>query len=227
VLRELLDNAFNHGSRNRPDGIVQADCLVTDNYARCVVYDNGPGFDYPAQLKREEEGHLKAGTRGRGLLLVARAVDRIEVDTSKGSRFEVVLYKQSVDVAVRRKIPERGSSEISDSSVSTVNPLPRGIVVVTVNGYLDSHSFEEVEETINDLFRKHFYKVVVDLSHVEYISSSGAGVFIGALSEAQEHDGNIVLVNPTNSVSEVLDLLGLRQIFNVCRSVEEAQEFFT
>ena len=91
----------------------------------------------------------------------------------------------------------------------------KGVVVVRLSGYLDAHTFEQLEETIGDLFGKGRYKIVVDLTNVEYISSAGAGVFIGALSESHEHKGNIVLMNPTPNVREVFDLLGLTQIFQV------------
>lgn len=90
-----------------------------------------------------------------------------------------------------------------------------GVMVVHVAGYLDAHTYEQLEETIAELFGKNQYKIVVNLSKVEYISSAGAGVFIGALSEAQEHGGNIVLMSPTSNVREVFDLLGLTQIFQV------------
>jgi anti-sigma B factor antagonist len=91
----------------------------------------------------------------------------------------------------------------------------KGVVLVRLAGYLDAHTFERLEETIAELFTGGHYKIVVDLASVEYISSAGAGVFIGALSEAHEHKGNIVLMNPTANVREVFDLLGLTQIFQV------------
>jgi anti-sigma B factor antagonist len=91
----------------------------------------------------------------------------------------------------------------------------KGVVIVRLKGYLDAHTFEQLEETIAELFGQGHYKIVVDLANVEYISSAGAGVFIGALSEAHEHNGNIVLMNPIANVREVFDLLGLTQIFQV------------
>jgi anti-sigma B factor antagonist len=91
----------------------------------------------------------------------------------------------------------------------------KGVVIVRLTGYLDAHTFERLEETIGELFGQSRYKIIVDLGNVEYISSAGAGVFIGALSEAHEHKGNIVLMNPTPNVREVFDLLGLTQIFQV------------
>mgnify|MGYP001558977068 CR=1 FL=1 len=56
-------------------------------------------------------------------------------------------------------------------------------------------------------------ELVVDLSGLDYISSAGAGVFIGAIGTAQENDGNIILMRPSPNVKEVFDLLGLSQIF--------------
>lgn len=91
----------------------------------------------------------------------------------------------------------------------------KGVVLIRLKGYLDAHTFERLEETISELFGQGQYRLVVDLSNVEYISSAGAGVFIGALSEAHEHKGNIVLMNPTPNVREVFDLLGLTHIFQV------------
>jgi anti-sigma B factor antagonist len=100
------------------------------------------------------------------------------------------------------------------------------VVVVRVSGYLDAHTFEQLEETISDLFNKGSHRLLVDLSKVDYISSAGAGVFIGALSEAQEHNGNIVLMKPTPNVREVFDLLGLTQIFQVVDDQEAALKLF-
>jgi anti-sigma B factor antagonist len=102
----------------------------------------------------------------------------------------------------------------------------KDVVIVRLSGYLDAHTFEQLEETISDLFAQGHYKIIVDLGAVEYISSAGAGVFIGALSEAHEHKGNIVLMSPTPNVREVFDLLGLTQIFQVVEDRSSALGVF-
>ena len=111
---------------------------------------------------------------------------------------------------------------LEEFTIETKNLPNQGITVVKVAGYLDAHTFEQLEETISELFSEEHYKLVVDLSKVEYISSAGAGVFIRAPSEAQEHSGNIILLNPTTNVREVFDLLGLTQIFQVVDTQDEA-----
>ena len=100
--------------------------------------------------------------------------------------------------------------------------LQNGLVELIVRGFLDAHTFEELEKTINDLFENDAYRLVVDLSGLDYISSAGAGVFIGAIGTAQDNEGDIVLVRPSANVKEVFDLLGLSQIFTFKDTSEEA-----
>lgn len=100
------------------------------------------------------------------------------------------------------------------------------ITLIRVSGFLDAHTFEELESTISELFADSQYRIIVELSAVDYISSAGAGVFIGALSEARDNGGNIVLMNPTASVREVFDLLGLSQIFTIVSDINKARAEF-
>jgi anti-sigma B factor antagonist len=108
----------------------------------------------------------------------------------------------------------------------TKDKLSNGVMSLSVRGFLDAHTFEELEKTIGELFDQGNYRLVVDLSKLDYISSAGAGVFIGAIGTAQENDGNIILVKPSPNVKEVFDLLGLTQIFTFAETPEGAlQEF--
>ncbi len=96
------------------------------------------------------------------------------------------------------------------------------IDLLKVSGFLDAHTFEQLEEEINNLFSQNRFKLVMDLTNVGYISSAGAGVFIAALSESEESGGKIVLLNPTKGVLDVFDLLGLTQLFSVVTNRQEA-----
>ena len=104
----------------------------------------------------------------------------------------------------------------------TKSEFESGVVMLAVKGFLDAHTFEELERNINDLFDQNHYRLIVDLSGLDYISSAGAGVFIGAIGTAQENDGNIILMRPSPNVKEVFDLLGLSQIFTFKDSPQEA-----
>ena len=109
----------------------------------------------------------------------------------------------------------------------SIEDLPDDIVVVHVGGFLDAHTFEQMEEAIEALFDRSIHKIIVDLQKVNYISSAGCGVFIGAIGEAQDNKGDIVLLSPTPNVMEVFELLGLTQIFSFASSLDEAKGCFS
>ncbi len=102
----------------------------------------------------------------------------------------------------------------------------RGVTMVDVLGFLDAHTFESMQETLDRVFAADKFKIAINLEKVDYISSAGAGVFIGALGKAQEGQGDIVLMNPRPTVLEVFDLLGLTQIFTFVKSRKEAVAHF-
>lgn len=97
-----------------------------------------------------------------------------------------------------------------------------GVILLKLGGYLDAHTFERLDQQIAKLFAANNHKLVVDLSQVDYISSAGAGVFIAALNDAHDRKGNVVLLNPTGNVRDVLDMLGFNQIFKICSDKAEA-----
>lgn len=97
-------------------------------------------------------------------------------------------------------------------------------VLINVQGHLDAHTFEQLDKVINAAFNKNIFKIIVNMEKVDYISSAGAGVFIGALSRTQENEGNIVLLNPSDPVTQVFDILGLSLLFPVAENYDEAMQ---
>lgn len=103
-----------------------------------------------------------------------------------------------------------------------VNESHGDVVCVELEGYLDAHTFEKLEDQLESLFQRRKFRIMVDLNKLRYISSAGAGVFIGSLGTCQEHDGNIALLRPTPEVKEIFDLLGVFHVFPVAATEEEA-----
>jgi anti-sigma B factor antagonist len=105
-----------------------------------------------------------------------------------------------------------------------VKQIGGGIAEIKAVGYLDAASYEKMEKTIATLFARGCYKLICNLEGVEYISSAGAGVFLGSVDTAQEHHGNIVLLRPSKEVQEIFSILGLVEIFPYAQTVEEARK---
>jgi len=66
------------------------------------------------------------------------------------------------------------------------------------------------------------YKLIVDVSELDYIASAGVGALIGAIGVVQENQGNVIIVNPKPEIKRVLDLFGLPQICTIVDNMEAA-----
>lgn len=97
-----------------------------------------------------------------------------------------------------------------------------GAAVLKLAGPLDAHTFDRLEALFNELFGKDTYKLLVDMSGVDYVSSAGVGAFFNALSCARENNGNIVFMNLAPNVRELFNSLGLESIFSVAKDRQAA-----
>ena len=68
--------------------------------------------------------------------------------------------------------------------------------------------------------------VVDDVAGVEYMSSAGAWSFVNGRLSCREEGGDLILLNPTPVVEDVLDLLAVRDDFKVIEDVNEADKAF-
>ncbi len=55
--------------------------------------------------------------------------------------------------------------------------------------------------------------VVVDLSDLSFIDSTGLSVLVGGWKRLRERGGDLVLKSPSPAVAKVLDIAGLRDVF--------------
>ena len=84
---------------------------------------------------------------------------------------------------------------------------------ITLEGRLDTITSPDLEAKVNEAVGD-ANKLILDLAKLEYISSAGLRVLLGAL-QAMEGKGDMVVRNLTQSVSEVFDLTGFSNLFNI------------
>ena len=99
---------------------------------------------------------------------------------------------------------------------------PRGRAIVTLRGPLDAHTVKFLEKALGDLVPAKAKWVVLDLSELEYISSSGALLLVNKSREAQESGGKAVFVKPKGTLMSIFALLGLDDIMSFAATVKKA-----
>ncbi len=96
-----------------------------------------------------------------------------------------------------------------DISVTNHN----GKLTVAISGRLDTLTSSDLEERLEEEL-DHAEKLIFDLSALDYISSAGIRVFLGAYRAMQDR-GGVLLRNPGNDVMEVLEVTGLADAFEM------------
>ena len=95
--------------------------------------------------------------------------------------------------------------------------------IVYVSGDIDLHSSPKLRETVLDLFQKRGQKkVILNLSQVQYVDSSGIASLVEGLQEAKKKKARFVLVGLNESPRHVLELTRLLNVFEIASSEEEA-----
>lgn len=102
-----------------------------------------------------------------------------------------------------------------------------GVCMIRFIGVLDALTTEQAHALIDTLFDNNNYKLVIDLSQVKYITSAGAGLLVGTQTQARQHSGDLVLMNVSSNVQDVLDLLGLTPLFKIVADRPAALHLFS
>lgn len=101
-----------------------------------------------------------------------------------------------------------------------------GISILTLKGRLAVGESSLVREAIQALAAAGKTKVVLDLSNVDYIDSTGLGALVICYTSLKRVDGALKLVNPNKRNLELLLLTKLHTIFEVFTEVQDAINSF-
>jgi anti-sigma B factor antagonist len=93
--------------------------------------------------------------------------------------------------------------------------------VVAVSGRVDTNTAPKLDQALKGLIENGRYKLVLDLSGVEYMSSAGLRAMVSCLREVKKgvRMGDLRLANPSERVADVLDLAGLDEVFEIYEDV--------
>ena len=95
-------------------------------------------------------------------------------------------------------------------------------LIVRLNGAMGMLELEALDAQLAQIADEKPQLVVVDLSAVEMIASSGMGSLIGFRREVSQSGGAVVLAAATPPVGESLRRAFLHKLFKICATVPEA-----
>lgn len=97
-----------------------------------------------------------------------------------------------------------------------------GHTIVGVAGELDVYTAPDLEESLAGLISDGRFQLVVDLSEVSFMDSTGLGLLIKALKWTREKSGSLDVVVATEKVRKVFTITGLEGVIPLHDTVAEA-----
>lgn len=106
-------------------------------------------------------------------------------------------------------MPEAGRNlriEVADTTSPTT---------VMLVGEIDISTSGRVREALIAISSSGENKVVVDMSNVTFMDSTGLAALVGPLKRFRSMNGEIVLRSPNRGVLKVLEITGLTRVFTI------------
>ena len=97
-----------------------------------------------------------------------------------------------------------------------------GVTVVEPRGEIDSRAAGQVKRTFTELIEGSRSKLLVDLTAVPYIDSTGLGVLVAAMKQARAAGGDVRLCGVQKEVLSILVITHLIKVIAVYASRQEA-----
>lgn len=97
-----------------------------------------------------------------------------------------------------------------------------GFPVVAVSGEVDVYSAPALKDSLTELLQSGVVTVIVDLSAVAFLDSTGLGALVEARSATTEAGGSLPLVCSQERILKLFAITGLDGVFTIHPTVDEA-----
>ena len=97
-----------------------------------------------------------------------------------------------------------------------------GVTILSLKGSIDAMTAPMITEYIQGQVAKGNIKLVADLTGVDYTSSAGLRVMLGAIKDTRARGGDMRLSGVQHDVLKVLNLSGFTNILKMFDSVDAA-----
>lgn len=91
-----------------------------------------------------------------------------------------------------------------------------GTLTVKIFGDIDHHCARQIRESIDsNIFSYKPNRILLNLSSVEFMDSSGLGLILGRYNTACEIGAELIICAPSISVRKILELAGIERIIKI------------
>jgi anti-sigma B factor antagonist len=100
--------------------------------------------------------------------------------------------------------------------------MVNGSPVLDLSGEVDSYNAPKLRDKMINLIDDINPNLVINLSGVDYIDSTGLGTLVAGLKRAKDKGGNISIICPHEQIFKVFHITGLVRVFTIFPNEESA-----
>ncbi len=86
-------------------------------------------------------------------------------------------------------------------------------IKVSISGEVDICTSQQLKDRLYNIMDTYKLDLKVDCKNLNYIDSTGLGIFVGTLKKARQYDKKIHMVNLKDSIKKLFLITGLDKLF--------------
>ena len=103
-----------------------------------------------------------------------------------------------------------------------INEKEETVIITVEEERMDAHNSSNLTERMLQLFDEGKCQLVIDLTAVRFIDSSGLGALVSGFKNASARDGSLKLCCLQPQVRSMFELTRLHRVFEIFTTLEEA-----
>jgi len=102
----------------------------------------------------------------------------------------------------------------------------KDVYIFKISGRLNSNSAPKLEKKFEQTIESGLNYMILDLEKIEYLSSAGLRVILGAIKKLNRTSGKLVICSASDNVKEVFQIAGFNSILSIAPTLDDAIKNF-
>lgn len=114
-----------------------------------------------------------------------------------------------------------GSDNMNETTIDG-RVLDKDTFIIDPGRQLDNDNAHEMVQAVSKAQAGGYRYIIIDMSNLAFISSSGVGSILGSVEVSREAGGDIILCNVSDTVRNILNVLDLLDYLTVASDTNDA-----
>lgn len=101
-----------------------------------------------------------------------------------------------------------------------------GLMICHIDGEIDINTSPDLKKAFDKLISKKTPKIVINLTKVTYVDSSGLATLVGILKDMRSYGGKMRLASMSSKIKSLFEITKLDKLFEIMANEEEAISTF-